>query len=928
MPHLFSIPPGLPIADVAARHIVGALTPEERPQAVIFVPTRRAAVTMREALQAALGSAPSFLPRILPLADGDQALLTVLGEEALALLAPIPPAMPLWQQRYLLAAQVKLFLARQLGSASLPEALLLADELMRLGEQCARAGVMLTPALLRRLSAGDMAEHWQQALAFLSILAEHWPEVERASGMTTAPAREVALIEALATHWQASPPAFPVFAVGSTASQPATAKLLKAIAESPRGAVLLPGFDAGISEPEWQRMAPGHPLYHLKQFLVTCAASREEVVPLAAAAPSIWLTACASAEGMGQWRDAALPPHQHIALVPCAHAESEARTVALIMREALETPGKRTALVTPDEGLMTRVATHLKRYGVVVDRLTRGTLAQADSASLWVLLLVALREPERLLHVRALLHHPLVRVDAAYLAALEPYWYRREPRRAGQLPKLPDTLREAAPYAQILSLVRALPRLARARHTASEWVVQLSALLAPLAPTPGTAAEAVAEALEAVAAAEMLGALELAEFAALVEEQFAQPLRHAGVFAHPQLVMLTPVEARLERFDRVILASMTDDIWPGQPMASPWLNRAAEAALGLPPAEEQASLAAHDVLVLGSQGELFLTWSVRAEGSITTRSRYLERLVALLAMHGVEESAITRMQYVHWAEALDHAASYNPHPPVAPRPATSERPQELPVSALDTLFEDPFFIYARYVLGLKELDAIDAEPEASDFGSLAHAAIHALTEHWNVTGRAAEEGEITVIADAALAGFADRPSIALFWRQRLMKALRFVNDTEQERRELGSTRVEMEKPVSAALTLENAQMLTLHGRIDRCEQARSGMWIGDYKSGAIPSEKEILEGYAVQLLAYALLLENPPEAIEYWQLPYGKRAGKITRVAVADLLAKQLPERFKAALSTMRDEHTPFLAMPGRFGHAYDGISRYDEWAG
>ena len=43
------------------------------------------------------------------------------------------------------------------------------------------------------------------------------------------------------------------------------------------------------------------------------------------------------------------------------------RAVALALREALQTPGTRAVLVTPDRRLAGRVATELARYGVVVD---------------------------------------------------------------------------------------------------------------------------------------------------------------------------------------------------------------------------------------------------------------------------------------------------------------------------------------------------------------------------------------------------------------------------------------------------------------------------------------------------------------------------------------------------------------------------------
>src|SRR5256885_7498107 len=44
-----------------------------------------------------------------------------------------------------------------------------------------------------------------------------------------------------------------VIAAGSTGSIPATAELLKTIAQLPNGAVVLPGLDSDLDEPSWDR---------------------------------------------------------------------------------------------------------------------------------------------------------------------------------------------------------------------------------------------------------------------------------------------------------------------------------------------------------------------------------------------------------------------------------------------------------------------------------------------------------------------------------------------------------------------------------------------------------------------------------------------------------------------------------------------------
>lgn len=927
MTHVFTVPPGAPLADLAAAHILAGVTTAERARAVIFVPTRRAAVSMRAALGRILKGEVSLLPRILPLADMDEALLTLLGTQALDALEQIPAAMGASQQLYLLVAQVRRFLEQRGGAVTLEYPLALAEDLIALEEQCARAGVQLTEEALRAIFSGNMATHWEQSLAFLTILANHWPALEQALGLTTQARREVLLLRTLTQAWQQHAPDYPVFVVGSTASQDSTAALLQVIAGLPLGAVILPGVDPAIDPAQWASIASGHPLFHVKQFLERISVPPSALVPLGApSAPGIWAQALAPTDTIPDWRNLSLAPYDSIRLVPCQHPEQEARTIALLLREALETPGKRTALITPDEGLMGRVAALMKQYGVTIDRLERGTLAQSDTGSLWTALMAALAEPERLIHIRSLLHHPLVAFGPDFLHGLEPYWYGVAPRRVGQLPKLPEPVRMLSDYPKAETLVRELARLARADMLPSQWVQALHALLKPVLAEAGAAADAVEEALFTLNEADILGAVAAPEFIGLLQQLLQAPLRHGGVEAHPQLTMLTPIEARLEQFDRVILGAMSDAIWPGTHPSNAWLNLAAQAALGLPPPSHHVSLMAHDVLMLGSMGEVFLTWPARDAGGPATRSRFIERLVTLLAMHGIDEDTITARHYPAWGDGLFAAAQFAPALPPEPRPERVLRPTRLPVSALDMLFSDPYSIYARYVLNLRPLEAIDAEAQASDFGSLAHKAIQALTQHWNSTGSAADAQTVARIAEHALRDFADQASAALFWRTRLLRALQFVNEAEKERRAMRGITVKAEVSVEATLPLDSEASITLHGRIDRLEEQGGKATLADYKTGEIPSFKKINEGQATQLLAYAMLLTDV-EAVEYWRLPHARHAGEIAQVAFSELEAQGLPEQLKTGLREMLEEAVPFLATPGRI-REYDGISRYDEWAG
>src|SRR5262249_18069463 len=56
-----------------------------------------------------------------------------------------------------------------------------------------------------------------------------------------------------------------------------------------------------------------------------------------------------------------------LSVIEAANAEEEALAIAIALREAVETPGKTAALVTPDRDLARRVLTALERWNIAVD---------------------------------------------------------------------------------------------------------------------------------------------------------------------------------------------------------------------------------------------------------------------------------------------------------------------------------------------------------------------------------------------------------------------------------------------------------------------------------------------------------------------------------------------------------------------------------
>src|SRR5665647_1123379 len=459
-PNVFNIPASAPFL----RTLIDALRagklvpgfpasddPLELARATLYLPTRRACRLAREAFLEHMnpesdGDA-AILPRIVAIGDLDedeivfaQAATGELAEAALTLPEAIAPL-----ERRLLLAELILKWANSpevrgaQGAALIantPQAALgLADDLARLIDDMTTRQVPWKK--LDGLVPTDLDEYWQLSLRFLKIAREFWPARLKELGAIESAERRDQLIEAEAKRLATSNA--PVIAAGSTGSMPATAKLLATIAKLPHGTVVLPGLDTDLDDASWKSIAgddadkthdgmpaAGHAQFAMQALLTRIGISRAEVAALGEPAPhgremlvSEALRPAATTErwlarrGSKDFDAAANSALASVGMIEAANAEEEALAIAVVLREAVETPDKTAALVTPDRALARRVVAALERWRVPVDDSGGDALADTPAgvfARLTVEAALKGLEPVTLL---ALLKHPLLRLDAA-----------------------------------------------------------------------------------------------------------------------------------------------------------------------------------------------------------------------------------------------------------------------------------------------------------------------------------------------------------------------------------------------------------------------------------------------------------------------------------------------------------------------------------
>ncbi|GHD40597.1 double-strand break repair protein AddB [Thalassobaculum fulvum] len=991
---VYTIPVGVPFLDALAAGLWEAAgrDPLVLSRATVLLPTQRAARSAAEAFLRLGDGRPMLLPTLQALADvDDQELDLAHGDDAgIAAALDLPPAIPALRRQLLLARLVLAYADRlEADGVAAPrspeQAARLAAALARLIDQVQAEG--LDFGRLADIVPADYAEHWGLTLRFLEIVTETWPQWLAEQDAVDPVTRRDALMRARAAAWDANPPADPVVIAGSTGSVPATAGLMRAVLGLPRGALVLPGLDLAADDDAWAAIGadPAHPQHGMHRLLGGLGIGRAEVAdwpgaggfaPASAGRAAMVREAMRPAATTEAWRTLATDPAQldagcfdGIRRIDAPGPREEAGAIAVLMREVLETPGRTAALVTPDRDLARRVASELERWDVPVNDSAGRPLAESVPAAFLRLVADLAAEQAAPVPLLAALKHPLA------AGGQGPDTFRRLVRRLER-----RVLRGPRPGPGIDGLRAAVAglddKLAEERAGLLAWLDDLAARLGDL-PALMAAAEvpaveiaaAHARAAEALAATadesgadrlwrgdsgealarlfdEMRDALAVLGgipgrtwpglFEALLEGRAVRPRWGA----HPRLHILGALEARLQRFDRVILGGLNEGSWPADPPPDPWMSRPMRRDFGLPAPERRIGLAAHDVTMALGAPEAVLTRSIRVEGTPTVPSRWLLRLDTVARALGAADRFAADPVPAAWHAELDRPDAVVPGAPPLPRPPVAVRPRRLSVTRIETWLRDPYSIYASQILKLRALDDLDTDPSAAERGDTIHRALDIFVREHPRDLPPDPLQRLLEIGRQTFAGHMDRPGVRAFWWPRFERvAAWFVEVERDRRRSLSATATEQR----GELTVDGpAGPFTVTGIADRIDRLADGSYaIVDYKTGGRPTRTELKNGAAPQLPLEALMLAHggfpglpagETSSLAYWRVGGGDPPGTIDEVAdgIAELVA-EAEAGLRDLIATFDDPATPYHSVPDaarkpRFND-YEHLARIGEWA-
>jgi ATP-dependent helicase/nuclease subunit B len=962
--NVFTIAASTPFAETLARGLISRLGPAPLAlsDATIYLPTRRAARTFGDAFARVLGGA-ALLPQFRALGDVDEdEFLFDAGSQDLELKPAIAPI----RRKLLLAMAVRHWRG---GNMRLSQASALASSLAAVMDELETQNASLDD--LKDVVPGGLAAHWDEVFTFLKQLDTVWPDILVTEGAINPAMRRNLALAALAKRLQTSPPKGPVIAAGSTGSIPATAELLRVIANLPDGAVVLPGLDRTLDAESWNALDPGHPQFGLSQLLQRIGVRRPDVKDWSDARDGSRERALREALRPAPTTDAwrmiierretveIAAGLEGLSLVEAADPCEEALVVALILREALEEEKSTAALVTPDRTLARRVASELKRWNLEVDDSAGRPLSHTPPGAFLALLAEAAEELFAPVQLLAVLKHPLCTLGQERGAfrdkvrALDRHL--RGPRPDAGL----DGIRIALERKRSDAPDSAQSRLSELQYWFSEVAQALRPLEQALDRKSIEIGDALAAHLDAAAklAGDALWAGEAGEIAARFVEELREaasalpdiePGGYAPLFRnlsedksvrqtrerHPRLFILGPLEARLQSFDTLVLSGLNEGTWPRGVGADPWFSRPMRKAIGLEQPERSIGQAAHDFSMLSAGRRVILTRALKSEGVPTISSRWLQRLQQLANGLGLRNALRPERDYVGLAQSLGDPGQPQRMKRPAPTPPVDARPKELSVTDIEAWIRDPYAIYAKRILKLRTLDPLDAEIGPMERGSAVHKALELFVDRF--PGELPPDATLQLIniSDEVFAALGTPKAALALWRPRFANAAAWFVEEERKRRSaIAQSRVEIDGRIAVSDTF------SLYGRADRIDILKSGgAAILDYKTGKPPTASQISKFLAPQLLLEGAMIERggfgdlgkrKTEALLYLQFSGGKDPGKLQEVDVAlieEALArlKQRVIDFTAQSMAYLPRVKPFQAgTPGD----YDHLSRVREWS-
>lgn len=914
---IWTIPASCSFCDVLADYLTEKFSDFSLAQTTLILPSRRAVKSVRDAFMKKAEKKTLLLPKLVSLYDIEGVILD------------LEPPLDETERTFILMR-----LIRQKQDMSYAKAFELAQGLARFIDELEIYNVPFEK--LKTLTPDEFAQHWQQTLSFLEIIGTFYPEILKEKGKTSPALYRKRLLEKIIETWKENPPDHPIIAAGFNGGLPTVNRFLKGISELPNTEIILPYLDKNLSNEEWEKLDETHPQYMLRGLLKDLEVTPQEIMSLAEDTHPRQRLATEMMTPVSlthTWQDQkhAFDGIEKIKSFVSATPDEEALSIALILREVLETPNKTAALISPDRNLAKRVIAHMKRWNVLLDD-SGGTSLDLTPVGRFFLILAEAAVSQNIQHLLSLLKHPLSACGKSPpFFRKEIQMLEKESRKDTKKNFNPDLPEEVHAFLSLFINPIPIPfeELIKS-HIAAAEALAIS--------DDRTAEERLWNKEDGIVLSELLTALleqathlplmDAIEYPAFLKVLMRTKSIRPKYGMHPRLDILGVMESRLQSPDLVIIGGLNEGCFPEKAGDDLWLSRPMRKQLKLPLPEEKIGIAANDFIHAFMAKEVILSRALKEGTTPTIPSRWLLRMETVLKASGQEIPS----QKHPLLNVLRPFLSTTPCERPMPCPPLSSRPNRMSVTGIEKWMHDPYGIYASKILGLQKLNDLGEKNNAS-YGIAVHSV---LKDFLVLPPNLRTRKKLDELAQNAFKKNELTQEELTFKRPIFDNAMNWIMNNLPEKKPF------VEETAALELSLESGPF-KLTGQADRIDITEQGATIIDYKTGEPPKKSHVQQGNAPQLPLEAFLLENGAfkeiGKTKATNMAYIHLSGKgdgakinspVDKKMSAEELIKRTYENTVCLINLFRREDTPYAACP--LSHIqptyndYAHLERLAEW--
>ena len=882
------------LAEILVNHLLQeyADNPLDMAKVWIILPTKRACLKVKNTFLEKATNRNLLLPKLYPLYE-----LEMLDSD-------IPPAVEKTERLLLLT---KLCRAKP-SIHTMDKALKMAISLGELLDLSYQFNLDLTK-LDELVSFNQFATHWQQTVQFLDILHTHWPNILKERSKIDPMDRCVRQINQLTCKIKNNEIPNPIVLAGFEDVFPALTELIKAVSSQEKNLVFQDGF------------VPTHDS-KIKPYRVKTTLQENAVIE--ALTKENWQAESVSKDSF-----------KNVHLITAKTQTQEALTIALLLRKALEKPDQTAALVTTDRTLARQVISEMKRWNITLDD-SAGTPLNHTPIGEYLLLIAQLGCDPSGQNYLSLLKHPLA------CDGMMPSELRQLVQKTEKTLREKNTAWHMDLHTDFTSWIKLFKNnFLTDFNTILNQHISLAETLAQSADK--SAPERLWNDEAGTAAFQLLS--DLKNMAYIVEkiEPDAYPeilkilmqqvsVRHK-YGTHPRLDILGPIEARFHHADVCIIGGLNEGTFPAQPETGPWLNRPMRTQLGLPLPEVKIKELAMDFAHSCCSQEVYLTRAQKVDGAQTVPSRFLERLKAVAQINEIDFHE-TQAQL---ASLIDLPTEFDTPIRPAPKPPITDRPQKISVTQVETWRVNPYAIYARYILRLFPLPALENQPKHAIFGTLIHQVLH---DFLDAHPYSTDKKELITMANNIFENSnLSNPDKALL-RIKFEHIAAFIIEQQQYAHQIKKVYPEEKAFVDFQI---NNQSFRLEGTADRIDLMKDNtIRLVDYKTyqSSLLGTKSVKEGMAPQLALEALILKNggipaltdkPINTLTYWFLSNKEKESYVKNILTTEQEISDLLDTTKDGLyriiSAFQNPETAYEVYPSPQMTNKTQKDKYDDYA-